>query len=177
MTNIQLKTLIDSDITNKTIPLSLSNVNLGNDMKSIVDYIDQEITNVAQIEKTIKISLNSAQILDIFTTPIEIVPAIAGKLLIPRFIYQKYNHITTAYTGGATWRIGLGSVNNAYVTVGAVITSAINTEAIQALSQNWTTSGITFEGLNLTLGGTISDPTGGDGTLDLYITYLETTII
>lgn len=42
MTNTQLKAGIDTDITNKTLPKSVLNTNLGARMKSTVDYIDQQ---------------------------------------------------------------------------------------------------------------------------------------
>jgi len=125
------------------------------------------------IEKVVKISLTSADILDIFTTPIEVVPAVTGKLLVPRFIHQKYTHVTTPYTGGATWRIGLGSVNTAFAVVSAVIGSADNSEAIQVLSQSWSASGSSYENLNIMIGAASANPTGGDGTLELFITYIE----
>jgi len=125
------------------------------------------------IEKVVKISLTSAEILDIFTTPKEVVPAVTGKLLVPRYIHQKYTHVTTPYTGGATWRIGLGTINTAFSSISAVITSADNSQSIQTLSQNTAGSGISYEGLNIIIGGTSANPTGGDGTLELFITYLE----
>lgn len=42
-TNTEIKNLIDSDITNKTTPSSITNINVGENMKSIVDYIDQQV--------------------------------------------------------------------------------------------------------------------------------------
>jgi hypothetical protein len=47
MTNTQLKTQIDTDVTNKTLVKSLSNVTLGNDMKALVDYVDQQVATVS----------------------------------------------------------------------------------------------------------------------------------
>ena len=170
-TSSQLKTQIDTDITNKTGPNSISKANVGNNLKDIVDYVDQ-----MAITKTIKITLSSSDILSIYTTPKEVVPAVSGKLLIPRFIYQKYTHVTTAYTGGATWRIGLGSINNAFAVISAVIGSADNSQAIQAFSQGWSASGSSYDGLNIIIGAASANPTGGDGTLELYITYLEITL-
>jgi len=43
MTSTQIKENIDSNVTNKTVPKSISNIELGNDIKSVVDYIDQEL--------------------------------------------------------------------------------------------------------------------------------------
>jgi len=46
-TNTQIKTGIDTDITNKTLPKSVLNTNVGIRMKSIVDYVDQQIATVS----------------------------------------------------------------------------------------------------------------------------------
>ncbi len=43
MTNIELKAQIDVDITNKTTAKSVTPTNVGTDIKSVVDYVDQEI--------------------------------------------------------------------------------------------------------------------------------------
>ena len=43
MTNINLKTQIDTDITNKTTSSSITPSNVGDNMKDIVDYVDQEV--------------------------------------------------------------------------------------------------------------------------------------
>jgi hypothetical protein len=43
MTNTQLKTQIDADITNKTTAESVTTDNVGENLKDIVDYVDQEI--------------------------------------------------------------------------------------------------------------------------------------
>ena len=42
MTSTQLKTQIDTDITNKTTAESVTTDNVGENLKDIVDYIDQE---------------------------------------------------------------------------------------------------------------------------------------
>lgn len=46
MTNLELKNNIDINITNKTEESSITPNNVGSEMKNIVDYVDQEITNV-----------------------------------------------------------------------------------------------------------------------------------
>ena len=43
MTNITLKAQIDSQITNETAPSSISPVDVGGNMKEIVDYVDQQV--------------------------------------------------------------------------------------------------------------------------------------
>lgn len=45
-TNIEIKTAIDTDITNKILPNSVTNTNVGERIKDIVDYVVQEITTL-----------------------------------------------------------------------------------------------------------------------------------
>ena len=49
MTNTELKTNIDTAITNKTSASSITPTNVGAQIKSTVDYIDQEISNIELI--------------------------------------------------------------------------------------------------------------------------------
>ena len=49
MTNTELKTNIDTAITNKTAIRSITPSNVGEQIKSTVDYIDQEISNIELI--------------------------------------------------------------------------------------------------------------------------------
>lgn len=48
MTNTALKEQIDQDITGKTEPKSLSQGDIGNNLKSVVDYVDQEVDVVLE---------------------------------------------------------------------------------------------------------------------------------
>ena len=50
MTNTELKNNIDAAITNKTSVSSITPVNVGEQIKSTVDYIDQEISNIELLE-------------------------------------------------------------------------------------------------------------------------------
>ena len=49
MTNTELKNNIDVAITNKTAALSITPSNVGEQIKSTIDYIDQEISNIELI--------------------------------------------------------------------------------------------------------------------------------
>ncbi len=129
-----------------------------------------------QVYKTVKVTLSSSQILDLFTTPIELVPAVSGKLLVPQFLFQKYNHVSNAYTTSGLFRIGLGTTNFGFVAFTAVITSADNAQGLNNISYAQSTSGLEYQGLPIVVGATSANPTGGDGTLDLYLTYLEITL-
>jgi hypothetical protein len=130
----------------------------------------------SEIFKNIKVTLSSAQILSLYTTPVELVPAVTGKLLVPQFLFQKYNHVSTAYTTSGLFRVGLGSINLGIATFAAVITSADNAQGLNNLSYNQSASGLTYQNLPIVVGATTANPTGGNGTLDLYLTYLEVTL-
>lgn len=43
MTNTSLKAQIDSQITNETTPLGITPAEVGGNLKSVVDYIDQQV--------------------------------------------------------------------------------------------------------------------------------------
>jgi hypothetical protein len=128
------------------------------------------------IVKNIKVTLTSAQLLNLFTTPIELVPAVTGKLLVPQFLFQKYNHVSTAYTTSGLFRVGLGSINFGIASFGAVITSADNAQGLNNFTYSQSASGLTYQNLPIVVGATTANPTGGNGTLDLYLTYLEVTL-
>ena len=45
-TNIEIKAAIDTDITNKILPNSVTNINVGARVKDVVDYVVQEVLTV-----------------------------------------------------------------------------------------------------------------------------------
>lgn len=169
-TNEELKALVNTNIRTKTTAESITKGNTANAIDAAYDYTDQQ--NVVKIKK---VSLTSAQILSLFTTPKELIPAQSGKLFIVRHIFQKYTHVTTPYTT-TTWRIGYNGITFGFVNLTAIITSADNAESLYPVSPSVSASGTSYVNLPLVLGATTSDPTGGDGTLDLYITYYEITL-
>ena len=52
MTNTVLKAQIDSQITNETSPNSISPADVGGNLKSVVDYIDQQVPDKISMEVT-----------------------------------------------------------------------------------------------------------------------------
>ena len=151
---------------NTTVQMQINGVNVAtvNDIQG------------SNILKNIKVTLTSAQLLNLFTTPIELVPAVTGKLLVPQFLFQKYNHVSTPYTTSGLFRVGLGSINFGIASFGAVITSTDNSQGLNNFSYGQSTSGLTYQNLPIVVGATTANPTGGNGTLDLYLTYLEVTL-
>lgn len=126
------------------------------------------------IVKTIKVKLTSADILALNSTPKLLIPAVPGKLLSLNFIHQRYVHATTAYTANGNGQIRYGSgVNNTASQFGLAISNPDTFYGyVGALISNLTWTDYVGQSVFLsTTGGT--NPTGGDGTLDLFIEYTE----
>lgn len=175
-TNTEIKTAIDADITNKTLPSSITNTSVGERIKDVIDYVDQEISNLPSsttITKQITVTLSSADLLALDTTPKLIIPGVTGKLLRLKSVYQRYNHNTTAYTHTGLDRFAYDTPSTWLYTIPLAITSASNTYAYQDFSVNASTS-YDYTSMDIILTAT-SSITSGDGTLDLIIVYDEIT--
>ena len=175
MTSSQLKTQIDTDITNKVSTNSITPTNVGNNAKAIVDYVDQEVSNTSTLTKQIKVTLSSSDLLVLDVTPKLIIPSSAGKLFRLKSVHQRYNHVTTAYIHSGLDRFAYNVIGNWLYTIPLVITSASNTYAYQDFAINASTS-TDYTSMNIILTAT-SPITSGDGTLDLVLVYDEITII
>lgn len=134
------------------------------------------VVSGSSVIKQIKVSLTSSQILNLFTTPITLVPSISGKLLVPQFLFQKYNHVSSPYTTSGLFRIGLGSINFGFGAFGAVITSPDNAQGLNNFSYAQSAAASPYQELPIVIGATVANPTSGDGNLELYLTYIEITI-
>lgn len=77
MTNTALKAQIDSQITNETLPNSVSPTDVGGNLKAVVDYVDQEVLTSQEKVKNSIIGFLSYDGTDfIFTSVINQVSAI-----------------------------------------------------------------------------------------------------
>jgi hypothetical protein len=122
--------------------------------------------------KTVKVSLTSAQILNSNTTPIQLIAAPgAGKAILITNGLLKGNFVTTPYatnTNGVV-RVGanplfyqyMGFLINFTENIMSALFAADNTYIALASAENTPVTYITEDG----------DPTAGDGTIDLYLTY------
>ncbi len=213
-TSTQIKASIDINITNKTQPQSINNTTVGADIKSVVDYVDQEallkenLTNKSidveidgesdtkypsvkavktyvddnmsgtTVYKVLKTTITNAEVLDIFSTPKTIVPAIAGKIIIPTHIIIVINFNTTQYSDpGGAWKVRFGSTNTSIATPTNFLASATyNQEVLQTLFYSGfiSSSGFTNSPILLTTSG--NNPTGGDSGLTVYVSYTEITL-
>jgi hypothetical protein len=183
-TNIEIKASIDANITNKTALGSISNNDVGSEIKSVVDYIDQEVATVSvpteqSIVKIKKTTITPAEVYQMFTSPITILESnVVGKILYPTSIYIKRN------TGDAY--ILATNTLNVINDFGANMGANINPNCMQntpdgfmqntfSISQN--ASGITSNAV-YKLKALTADPTNGvgTGTLEVYLTYVEITL-
>jgi hypothetical protein len=166
MTNTVLKAQIDSQITNETTPNGITPTEVGENIKAVVDYVDQEA------EKILHLTLSSSEILALNTSPKVLFPAEAGKIFLVNLIYYKYNHVTTPYNTGGNFRLAYGSGNSFLITFADILTSVENTFAYSTPFYS-SAKQSSYENTNVLLTTATSNPSAGDGTLDLYFSYKE----
>jgi hypothetical protein len=118
--------------------------------------------------KTKVVDVSSAEILTMGTTPIELLPAPGiGKYYEIESILTKYTHVTTAYVTLASLAYFIGA-STTFNTILDMITIEINSVN---RSVDITTVGVALnQSLNLST-NSFSDPTDGDGTLQVIIKY------
>lgn len=143
-----------------------------NTIQDVVDLIPTQSGNVI----TLKTSISSAQILAFNTTPIVVMPAAgAGKVIIPLNIYYQYNYNTVTY---ATF----GGIVGYYQSSGLSVFNSSNIifnseDAFNKIAPIATTSDIgSLDNQAIVLSVTGGNPTAGNGTLDVYASYIEITL-
>jgi hypothetical protein len=143
----------------------------------IAEIMHYEEISLPVVVKTIKVTLSSSDILALKTTPKLLIPAVAGKLLSLNFIYQRYTNVTTPYVANGNGQIRYGTgINNAGNQFSLGITLPDNFYSYNGMLLG--SSGYNdFAGMAvyLSTAGSIN-PSGGDGTLELYIEYSEITL-
>ena len=139
------------------------------DVDAIVAYLASESI---KIEKT---TITSAQLLDMYTTPVTLVPAQgANTLIVPVNVVLKYRFGTIEYTTNQTITL---SPNNSLWT--ANYNSALAGTSDKYLSRSVTpTSTVTgiIDDLPFTIGVQIGNPLAGNGELDVYLSYYVLTL-
>jgi hypothetical protein len=125
------------------------------------------------IYRVAELSLTSAQILALFTTPIEIIPAQgSGTQIIPLVGIIKYTHVTTAYAtnvtlGGIFTGAGQLTFNNA-----VILTSTVSrTGNFTFVANSGASTRQYIENVPLTITVTNGNPTAGDGTIKIKLPY------
>ena len=154
------------DVRNITIPDASGTLALTSD-----------ITGVG-ITKMIKTTITTAQVLQLFTTPITILNGSdPTKLIYPINVYIK-RKAGTAYTLAAN---SFNVINDAGTVMSGNLNPnpLVNTEgyfqAAISISQNLSGTGANKNSL-YQLKASTGNPTGGTGDLDVYVTYVEITL-
>lgn len=151
--------------------LSCVGITTGNTLNQIVKAIDSKICSIIPPSgdcclTTVKISLTKNQILNIYDTPIQLVPAPGvGKFIQPFTITSNFKFVNTEYTINNVLRAYCGNVTDNAI-AGFVISGTQN------IFQTQTASNATINtNTALMISQQNGNPGDGDGTLDLYITY------
>lgn len=112
-----------------------------------------------------EVTITSAQILDIFDTPVELIPAPgAGKVIKVNSIVAVMANNTIAYIGNGLYiKVG-SSVVSSDATILGLLTQ-VPRDMLSVLPVSLPTNSA------LTATSVVSDPTTGDGDLKLSITY------
>jgi hypothetical protein len=136
-------------------------------VRSVKSYVDSHV--IPAILKTVKLSLTRSQCLNLISSPIDIVPAVSGKFLIPlqawaipHFTYASPHTLAMQIgtTPGGTSILSQSNVNQAEL---------INPLLVQTVT-GWSLSKLTLHGL-----GSIVI-TANPFTCDIYLAYLEITL-
>lgn len=129
------------------------------------------------------VNLTSAQILNLFTTPVTIVAApAAGKMIQVLSINYSLTFVTTAYTvGGAQAGLWYGTPAGQAVDTNAksILNAAASSHVGQPAPTTITGTGNTpsnLAALAVVFGTVTSNPTTGDGTFRVTVTYITVTL-
>jgi len=159
---------IASKITDKVAAGSLTNAEDGANRELMLDYIDQEVRT-----KVLKRTVTHLELLDIFTTPITLLPATAGKMYVPKDILVKFID-NEGWGSTGTWRVLLDAVQltNFISQMGSGTTFEQFAYLLQGNPSNTTTSFFN-KAVTLTSSANPTVPVNPDTTVVVYLTYFE----
>jgi hypothetical protein len=169
--------LIDSKINNDKIDtdstMAANSDSLVASQKAIKTYIDS-------VAKFVKVSITSAEILQMFTTPKVLVAAPgAGKLIVPISFTFRINYLTTAYATNTNMIFGWGSTSGgALATYTSILAQSQNVLELNAIGSVFGVFGSNASLVNQPLTARVptGNPTAGDSSIDWYITYMIITL-
>ena len=180
-TNIDLSPYIDD--TN--LPRLVSGAVVGTDLILTRDDATTFTTDVtsltgggSSIVQQTKVTLSAAQILALFTTPVELIPAPGvGKVLNILDISARVNFNTVAFDASESMITNFFSGAPAETFV--LVNTAINNVATTLYSGNKLSpggNGVVYENNSYSAAFTTTNPTVGDGSIDVYVTYETITL-
>lgn len=120
------------------------------------------------MKRTAKITISSAELLAIKTTPKVLIPAQgAGTRVVMHTATYSYNYGTSTYTGDVSTLIEYGSTGafGSFINIGAA-TSVFGTVLIPSLSAN-----VEISNEDIIMHTSALDPVGGDGDLEIILEY------
>lgn len=129
--------------------------------------------------KSVSVSLTAAQIKSLFDTPIEIVPGVPDKILVPLMLLSKKTYVSPQYLLG-------GTLTLFEETTGETFSSSIYTNAQMRDANSYIRSTIAFANNLNRLGGSGKgiflntdgqNFTTGNSTLDLTLIYYESALV
>jgi hypothetical protein len=128
--------------------------------------------------KVLKTVITSAEVLNIFTTPKVIVPAIAGKIIVPTNIVIVINYNSSTYSDvGGSWKIKFESeATNIATTTSFLGSATFDKQSIQTLFYTSFTTSSDFINSSIVLSTTGNNPAGGNSGITVYVTYSEITL-
>jgi hypothetical protein len=147
-----------------------TNANMTGDVTSVGNA-----TTIIDTYKTYttKISLSSAEILALNSSPKQLLPAPgSGKTYELLGVLCNMNFISAAYAANTTLQVLYSGAALVVATNSNIINATVDKigkMALSAISAAGSTQYLENTALNLNVGG--GNPTTGDGTLDIYLTY------
>jgi hypothetical protein len=137
-----------------------------------VTHLGVQTTDACTCVQTVKVSLSSAQILNSFTTPIELIAAPgAGKVIDVISARYKTTYNGTAYDTNTAGAIRFKGTPGISISLAFAASGISYTSYLPAIS-----SPFDFENGAIEFGTTVGNPATGDGTIDIYITYTVITL-
>jgi len=171
-----LKAQIDTEITNETVDFAITPSEVGGRMKDSIDYTTEQIALVAPVLKTEKTTITSAQILALFDTPITVLDnTTSGILKAPINIYIKRT-AGTAYTLANPFLLLVNDFSTNVATMSSALLSNSTDGFINAIAGTTQTSSAATKSDYYKIKVNTSNPTGGTGDIDVYVTYAEITL-
>lgn len=127
--------------------------------------------------KTVKISISSAELLNMFTTPKTLVVAPgAGKIIVPLHFMMRINYATTPYATNTNLKLKMGLLDP-LLTIPSILANSANFFGKYPLSVGTFTVNDT-DAANQALVAYVQtgNPTVGDSTIDVWVTYQIVTL-
>jgi len=166
-----LKALIDTQITNETVDFAITPNEVGSRMKDTIDYTTEQ--SIYKVQKT---TISSAEILDLFATPITVLDSsTSGIVNIPISIYIKRS-AGSAYSFASVFLFLVNEFNTNVATLSASLLTNTSNGFVSALTGTAQTSSSDIKSNFYKLKASTANPTGGTGSIDVYVTYVQITL-